>query len=531
MKAKKILSAILSSVFLSSLLSVLTVNASVTENVTEFGLGSIPVTYEEEQQYSSQFNNVVRVDYSDVQLATSVDLSTSNYFPPIGNQGSISSCGAWATTYYQYTYEANKFNNITTTANNAYSPTWTYNLINSGFDGGSRYFHTYQVLELQGALHISEQPYNVDNYSFEWSTNTTAMINALRTRLANYSTISINTSSNQITHVNDSQLAEIKRLLCAEKVLLVNLYANPNLSNWSFKEISSGGEDGDIAAYRASESNTGHAMVIVGYDNNITCDINGNGTIEATERGAFKVANSWGANWKNDGYIWVMYDALNKTSANTTNNWETNENGERISIFEFSIQNQNDFHYIEVENKIINLVGLLELNTLYRNQLSLYTGKNSASDTIYDYTRNTEIQRTCPFSGTIVLDYLDCDDYILDNLSENWYVKIYDSITNGSITSEVKYKIVDNKQNVVKDFGVISPAINNGGTVNKYCQINLQLGDINYDGSLSQSDVDLIQNYLAKAVRFSDLQCTLADYDQNGTIDINDAVYILNEIA
>lgn len=42
---------------------------------------------------------------------SSCDLSQSIYFPTIGYQ-SGGSCTSWATTYYQFTYEANKLNNV-----------------------------------------------------------------------------------------------------------------------------------------------------------------------------------------------------------------------------------------------------------------------------------------------------------------------------------------------------------------------------------------------------------------------------------
>jgi len=42
-----------------------------------------------------------------------VDLSTSKYFPAIGSQGGVGSCTAFSTVYYQFTYEANKLNDIT----------------------------------------------------------------------------------------------------------------------------------------------------------------------------------------------------------------------------------------------------------------------------------------------------------------------------------------------------------------------------------------------------------------------------------
>lgn len=58
----------------------------------------------------------------------------------------------------------------------------------------------------------------------------------------------------------------------------------------------------------------GHAMTIVGYDDNIWVDVNGNGVVDSGEMGAFKLANSWGATYANSGFIWVAYDAFLATS-------------------------------------------------------------------------------------------------------------------------------------------------------------------------------------------------------------------------
>lgn len=43
------------------------------------------------------------------------------------------------------------------------------------------------------------------------------------------------------------------------------------------------------------ETDTGHAVTLVGYDDNIQ---------------AFKLINSWGKNWGDNGYLWISYDAL-----------------------------------------------------------------------------------------------------------------------------------------------------------------------------------------------------------------------------
>lgn len=51
--------------------------------------------------------------------------------------------------------------------------------------------------------------------------------------------------------------------------------------------------------YTGRVSNMGHAMCVVGYDD----DLKG---------GAFEVMNSWGGNWGKDGYFWIKYSDFEK---------------------------------------------------------------------------------------------------------------------------------------------------------------------------------------------------------------------------
>ena len=77
-----------------------------------------------------------------------MDLRESPCFPPIGNQGGIGSCTAWATTYYQYSFAVNKLNNVQNTSDRVlYSPAWTYNLRNAGnVNYGIGFTDAYNVL-------------------------------------------------------------------------------------------------------------------------------------------------------------------------------------------------------------------------------------------------------------------------------------------------------------------------------------------------------------------------------------------------
>ena len=51
-------------------------------------------------------------------------------------------------------------------------------------------------------------------------------------------------------------------------------------------------------------------MTIVGYNDAIWTDVNGNAVVDPGEKGAFKIANSWGSTWQDNGFIWLAYDAL-----------------------------------------------------------------------------------------------------------------------------------------------------------------------------------------------------------------------------
>src|ERR1019366_9519523 len=70
-----------------------------------------------------------------------------------------------------------------------------------------------------------------------------------------------------------------------------------------------------------SDRSGGHAMTIVGYNDDLWVDINGNGKVDPGEKGAFKIVNSWGnAEWpqgsgNTTGFAWISYDALKAHSA------------------------------------------------------------------------------------------------------------------------------------------------------------------------------------------------------------------------
>lgn len=513
-------------------------SAVSAEDVPEFGMGALEVSSSEEAAFYSQFDTVDGdVDLrSTTSVPASCDLSTdenSQYFPSIGNQGELNSCVAWATTYYQFTYAANKLNDIPTVGYSSYSPAWTYNYTNGGANNETNFIDAYNVLMHQGALWLSDMPYNSVNYDYSWCTDTTKMMRALKTRVSFAGKVIINSTGTPITSNKDTDLNEVKSLLSTGHILMITVNTSNKLSNWSYKPRI--GNSSESVAYRASQGTGGHAMVVVGYDDNVCCDVNENGTIEASERGAFKIANSVGTTWKNNGFCWVLYDALNYVSANTTNNWEESETGSRISIFErnhLGMPN-NIFRYIEVENYNVNLAGLLTVNTSNRNNMTVNLFRNPNSSTAYtnsllylDGNRPKDITVASSFNGSIVFDYGEFDDPA--SICTNGYYFGVDinntSSSNSSMNfplTNVSYKVIDNKFNVIKSVPV-SSSISSGRNSKNSVKIQCTIGDIDYDGSITTNDSALLMNYVSGIADASNLQLYLGNFNGDKYVDVAD---------
>lgn len=497
------------------------------------GLGDEPIDYysNPSDEQICQGNNDLDY-YTNVNLPDNVDLSESPYFPPIGDQMGMGSCVAWATTYYQFTYEVNKLNNITTDANNACSPAWIFNLWNGGSDNGSVNTVAYDLLKTHGSVRMEDAPYQTtngdsyaisSNFDYSWCTDTNAMVDALNTRLSGHDVVTIPSIGTPITNNGSASLKEVKELLYGTdgtdgKILNIRVligdnwsYANRNIYNSETgiaeNYISSKTGNTEEVVYRASNGGGGHAMTVVGYDDNVWCDINCNNIVDAAELGAFKVANSWSSDWRNEGYIWVSYDALNKVSA-VPGDWESSKTGTRISIFDRGISINgngpaNGFYYIDVQNEDVYYVGQLTMDTNYRNSLNISAGRNLSSNANANNLSSkfsSQGNTLTEFShvGTLVFDYDDLAEPIGDYISGyNWFVRLNGNHNNAS------FKITDNLSNTIVDFGSIS-------TGDSYMPISLSMGDLNYDGVVNSVDTEILYNARNNGTALSNLQEYLA---------------------
>lgn len=245
-----------------------------------------------------------------ISLPSHVDNSQLPSFPPIGDQQQLGSCVAWGTTYYQATHEYGLLNGINnkTHFHNVFSPKWTYNNLNGGVDEGLAIFDTYQLFSQNGLVSMESFPYDT-NYR-AWDLNPQDWLNALSYR---------SSPGHLIAGIGGDQqnLQVIKQLLNNGHVVTFGTF----IDSWQLTTIksdplaSTNPHADELAAAWMSGTDGGHCMTIVGYDDTVWIDVNCNNSVDPGEKGAFLVANSWGADWGNKGFVWVAYDAFLSSSA------------------------------------------------------------------------------------------------------------------------------------------------------------------------------------------------------------------------
>jgi hypothetical protein len=300
-------------------------------------------------------------------LPVSVDNSKLPYFPPIRSQGQLGSCTAFATTYTQLSYMTAFQRGLDIRDNgdntNKYSPKWTYNMVNDGLNSGSSFSEIFPLLEKHGACTWAEFPYDND-FRF-WCLDPAAWRNALDVK------------TDPSTYVwpasTETGLGQIKELLVNGYVLTFGTY----ISSWVYKLISDDpstldddAEAGKRIAYWLNGSEGGHAMTVVGYNDAVWTDVNGNGLVDPGEKGAFRIANSWGAAWEESGFVWLAYDALKSVSA-----VDGGPSQGRIRAFQGDIA-----HVLTVRDGYAPLmIAEFTVNHLKRDQLKMTLGRSDTS--------------------------------------------------------------------------------------------------------------------------------------------------------
>lgn len=194
--------------------------------------------------------------------------------PEVQNQGSEGSCVAFATTYACRSYLM---------VNRPYSkdvyrsPEYVYNQIKvNGCSNGSYFVNNgsykgaLNLLKSEGACSWNEMPYTDADCSNQ--PNSTQRTNAVKGKIIDFERVTSLTTNS------------LKTILLNKFPIIIGARLDQGFMN----------ANSSFIWHNSSGSYVGnHAMVICGYDD---------------AKNAFKIINSWGKNWGDNGYTWIDYN-------------------------------------------------------------------------------------------------------------------------------------------------------------------------------------------------------------------------------
>lgn len=216
-------------------------------------------------------------------LPASYDLSAK--MPPVDNQGQQGSCVAWAVAYAARSYfnaTAKSLNYVGTDGKRndeaVFSPAFVYNQVKaSGCGAGSYISDALNLLQNVGVCSWKVMPYNANDCNTQPTVEQKQQ--AANFKIKKWGRVPITVNS-------------LRKYLYYDYAIIIAQRTDKHFDYPSEKDASG---EYVLKTYTGEGSRSGHAMVMVGYDDN---------------RKAFKIQNSWSTGWANKGFIWLSYDIV-----------------------------------------------------------------------------------------------------------------------------------------------------------------------------------------------------------------------------
>lgn len=204
----------------------------------------------------------------------------SGDFVPVGNQGGLGSCVAWATGYYARSYIAHRNFKWEYSIDHIASPLWLYgktiNYMGKDYGQGTSILSAMDILVRYGCNSIAYTPYtdaltppdltDKDSYIF---------------RINSYKSI------------NCKDREAIKYELSKNNPVIFSLTLHDDFFGY-YTGVYNG--DGPYNYPNNSFAASRHALCLVGYDNSK----------------GYKLVNSWDTSWGENGYGWISFNAFEK---------------------------------------------------------------------------------------------------------------------------------------------------------------------------------------------------------------------------
>jgi Papain family cysteine protease/Domain of unknown function (DUF4384) len=212
--------------------------------------------------------------------------SLEKYCPTPGDQGQFSTCVAFATGYHMRTIMWARQNGITDRNeidNRIFSPTYIYEQIKDEGDydclAGSNPINAFELLKSLGIPTLSTLPYNCGG-----EVNVEAMLEGMDFRISDYQILFYPEEPDNQVKINSVK----KALSEGYPVMLGSMVPESFYTTGPLwvPQPTDGGPSGQHGL---------HAMCIVGYDDD-------------KHEGSFRILNSWGTGWADNGFYWVKYE-------------------------------------------------------------------------------------------------------------------------------------------------------------------------------------------------------------------------------
>lgn len=190
--------------------------------------------------------------------------------PTSRNQGIQGSCTSWATGFAMGSFFMKNGVNYSSNADIC-SPAYLYNQVKyTNCSGGSTYPANLNMMKERGVATLVEMPYNENDCNTQPNS-------------AQHTAHSSSKKQNSEV-VDKNSIGNIKALLYSGLPVMIAVDVDASFDNL---------QPPYIWKAKGGVVRGGHAITVTGYDDS---------------KNAFKVQNSWGSNWKDNGYLWIDYN-------------------------------------------------------------------------------------------------------------------------------------------------------------------------------------------------------------------------------
>ncbi|MEE4255841.1 MAG: hypothetical protein V2I47_02285 [Bacteroidales bacterium] len=257
--------------------------------------------------------------YRSKSLPDSIDNSEYDWFRPIFSQESYPNCMQSTSIAYNFTYEINRLRDVPgDVPENQYTTHFAWNFFNGGNGWfGVNYLFTMDVLKNHGTPNVTDYGGFYYGGGQRWMSGYDEWHNAMNNRISGIKKIYVGDEEGILTlkhwlndHLDGSTSGGLASFIAS--------------SPWNINHLPAGTPNAYKAVVTEWFPSAVHGMTIVGYNDSIRYDFNGDGVytndidinndgavdVHDWEIGGVKFCNSYGITWADSGFCYMMYKTL-----------------------------------------------------------------------------------------------------------------------------------------------------------------------------------------------------------------------------